>query len=56
MTDNDLQRFAPDAGASHQTPSSPEFRFTNYTFAPQRLDERQLPQDLTDKPALKAAK
>jgi hypothetical protein len=44
MNNDNLQRLAQDA-CVERTTSPPDFRFTNYPFAQQRLNEKPLPQN-----------
>jgi hypothetical protein len=44
MNNDNLQRLAQDAHIE-QSSSTPDFRFTNYAFAQQNLNEKPLPQN-----------
>jgi hypothetical protein len=54
MNNDSLQRLSPDVCVQQAT-SPPDFRFTNYSFAQQRLNEKPLPQNLLSAPDRKSA-
>lgn len=49
MNLDSLQHLVPEE--REDLTRSPDFRFTNYAFAPQRLVEKPLPQDVPSEPS-----
>ena len=45
MSNDSLQRLIRSACSGEQSSTPPDFRFTNYAFAQQKLDQKPLPQD-----------
>jgi hypothetical protein len=45
MNDDSLQLLVRTACSDERPSTPPDFRFTNYAFAPQKLDQKPLPQN-----------